>query len=187
MFQAAARCGTTSPAGQPPLRAKWSSWTVPSSRSSSPRFKEARQIYSSSDSPVWSALLHVTFFPSNFTAKVKMVFELIMGFFQGFVVAILYFFLNGEVQAELRWKWRRWHLEDFLASDPKYQHPSGGSTGATCSTMQSPPPVSPLEQLAPPSGGVSLPQAAPFPPEPHWSMAEKSLSPYIVWTRAWWS
>lgn len=29
--QAAARCGTTSPAGQPPLGARWSSWPVPSS------------------------------------------------------------------------------------------------------------------------------------------------------------
>ncbi|XP_058585550.1 vasoactive intestinal polypeptide receptor 1 isoform X1 [Neofelis nebulosa] len=77
------------------------------------------------------------FFPSNFTAEVKMVFELVMGSFQGFVVAILYCFLNGEVQAELRRKWRRWHLQGFLGSDAKYQHPSGGSNGATCSTQVS--------------------------------------------------
>ncbi|XP_045292958.1 vasoactive intestinal polypeptide receptor 1 isoform X3 [Leopardus geoffroyi] len=77
------------------------------------------------------------FFPNNFTAEVKMVFELVMGSFQGFVVAILYCFLNGEVQAELRRKWRRWHLQGFLGSDPKYQHPSGGSNGATCSTQVS--------------------------------------------------
>ncbi|XP_029796279.1 vasoactive intestinal polypeptide receptor 1 isoform X4 [Suricata suricatta] len=77
------------------------------------------------------------FFPKNFTAVVKMVFELVVGSFQGFVVAILYCFLNGEVQAELRRKWRRWHLQGFLGSDPKYQHPSGGSNGATCSTQVS--------------------------------------------------
>ena len=37
--QAVARCGTTSPAGQPPLGARWLSWPVPSSLSSSPPFK----------------------------------------------------------------------------------------------------------------------------------------------------
>ncbi|XP_036753053.2 vasoactive intestinal polypeptide receptor 1 isoform X4 [Manis pentadactyla] len=77
------------------------------------------------------------FFPSNFKAEVKIVFELVVGSFQGFVVAILYCFLNGEVQAELRRKWRRWHLQGGLDSDPKYQHPSGGSNGATCSTQVS--------------------------------------------------
>ncbi|KAF5921750.1 hypothetical protein HPG69_012921 [Diceros bicornis minor] len=77
------------------------------------------------------------FFPDNFKAEVKMVFELVVGSFQGFVVAILYCFLNGEVQAELRRKWRRWHLQGVLGSDPKYHHPSGGSNGATCSTQVS--------------------------------------------------
>ncbi|XP_059246724.1 vasoactive intestinal polypeptide receptor 1 isoform X3 [Mustela nigripes] len=77
------------------------------------------------------------FFPHNFKAEVKMVFELVVGSFQGFVVAILYCFLNGEVQAELRRKWRRWHLKGILGSSLKYQHPSGGSNGATCSTQVS--------------------------------------------------
>uniref|UniRef100_A0A5F9D4S4 Vasoactive intestinal peptide receptor 1 n=1 Tax=Oryctolagus cuniculus TaxID=9986 RepID=A0A5F9D4S4_RABIT len=77
------------------------------------------------------------FFPDNFKAEVKMVFELVVGSFQGFVVAILYCFLNGEVQAELRRKWRRWHLQGVLGWNPKYQHPSGGSNGATCSTQVS--------------------------------------------------
>uniref|UniRef100_A0A8C9CC60 Vasoactive intestinal peptide receptor 1 n=1 Tax=Phocoena sinus TaxID=42100 RepID=A0A8C9CC60_PHOSS len=77
------------------------------------------------------------FFPDNFKAEVKMVFELVVGSFQGFVVAILYCFLNGEVQAELRRKWRRWHLQGVLGWKPKYQHPSAGSSGATCSTQVS--------------------------------------------------
>ncbi|XP_025739365.1 vasoactive intestinal polypeptide receptor 1 isoform X2 [Callorhinus ursinus] len=77
------------------------------------------------------------FFPHNFKAEVKMVFELVVGSFQGFVVAILYCFLNGEVQAELRRKWRRWHLKGILGWNLKYQHPSGGSSGATCSTQVS--------------------------------------------------
>lgn len=77
------------------------------------------------------------FFPDNFTPKIKLVFELVMGSFQGFVVAVLYCFLNGEVQAELRRKWRRWNLQGILGLGPKYQHPSGGSNGATCNTQVS--------------------------------------------------
>ncbi|XP_023087424.1 vasoactive intestinal polypeptide receptor 1 isoform X3 [Piliocolobus tephrosceles] len=77
------------------------------------------------------------FFPDNFKPEVKMVFELVVGSFQGFVVAILYCFLNGEVQAELRRKWRRWHLQGVLGWNPKYRHPSGGSNSATCSTQVS--------------------------------------------------
>ncbi|KAM7063781.1 vasoactive intestinal polypeptide receptor 1 isoform 1-T1 [Molossus nigricans] len=77
------------------------------------------------------------FFPDNFKPEIKLVFELVMGSFQGFVVAVLYCFLNGEVQAELRRKWRRWNLQGILGLGPKYQHPSGGSNGATCNTQVS--------------------------------------------------
>ncbi|XP_078083676.1 vasoactive intestinal polypeptide receptor-like isoform X2 [Mustelus asterias] len=51
------------------------------------------------------------FFPDNFEVKVKLVFDLVLGSFQGFIVAVLYCFLNGEVQSELKRKWRRWHVE----------------------------------------------------------------------------
>lgn len=77
------------------------------------------------------------FFPDNFKAEVKLVFELVVGSFQGFVVAVLYCFLNGEVQAELRRKWRRWHLQGVLGWSSKSQHPWGSSNGATCSTQVS--------------------------------------------------
>ncbi|XP_037004133.2 vasoactive intestinal polypeptide receptor 1 isoform X2 [Artibeus jamaicensis] len=77
------------------------------------------------------------FFPDNYKAEVKLVFELVVGSFQGFVVAVLYCFLNGEVQAELRRKWRRWNLQGILGWGPKYQYPPGGSSGATCSTQVS--------------------------------------------------
>lgn len=77
------------------------------------------------------------FFPNNFKDDVKIVFELVVGSFQGFVVAILYCFLNGEVQAELRRKWRRWNLKGILGRGRKYQNPSGGSIGATYSTQVS--------------------------------------------------
>lgn len=77
------------------------------------------------------------FFPDDFKAEVKLAFELVVGSFQGFVVAVLYCFLNGEVQAELRRKWRRWNLQGVLGLGPKYQHPSGGSNGVTCNTQVS--------------------------------------------------
>ncbi|XP_028933546.1 vasoactive intestinal polypeptide receptor 1 isoform X1 [Ornithorhynchus anatinus] len=75
------------------------------------------------------------FFPDNFKMEVKVIFELLLGSFQGFVVAILYCFLNGEVQAELKRKWRRWRLEHFLGSDPKYHQPSLASNGTNYSTQ----------------------------------------------------
>ncbi|XP_074139294.1 vasoactive intestinal polypeptide receptor 1 [Sminthopsis crassicaudata] len=75
------------------------------------------------------------FFPDNFKKEVKWIFELVLGSFQGFVVAVLYCFLNGEVQAEFKRKWRRWHLERFLGPDLKYHHPSVGSNGSNFSTQ----------------------------------------------------
>ncbi|XP_019363473.1 PREDICTED: vasoactive intestinal polypeptide receptor 1 [Gavialis gangeticus] len=75
------------------------------------------------------------FFPDNYKVEIKLTFELVLGSFQGFVVAVLYCFLNGEVQAELKRKWRRWHLERFLGSDMKYHHPSLGSNGTNFSTQ----------------------------------------------------
>ncbi|XP_060638656.2 vasoactive intestinal polypeptide receptor-like [Anolis sagrei] len=78
------------------------------------------------------------FFPDAVEKEVvgvKFIFELVLGSFQGFVVAVLYCFLNGEVQAELKRKWRRWHMERFLGSDMKYHHPSLGSNGTNFSTQ----------------------------------------------------
>nr|XP_055038221.1 vasoactive intestinal polypeptide receptor 1b isoform X1 [Misgurnus anguillicaudatus] len=75
------------------------------------------------------------FIPENIKTELRLVFDLILGSFQGFVVAVLYCFLNGEVQGEIKRKWRRWHLERFLGPDTKYQHPSMGSNGTNFSTQ----------------------------------------------------
>ncbi|XP_078083807.1 vasoactive intestinal polypeptide receptor 2 [Mustelus asterias] len=46
------------------------------------------------------------FYPDNVPQEYKVAFELCFGSFQGFFVAVLYCFLNSEVQAELKKKWR---------------------------------------------------------------------------------
>ncbi|KAF7222952.1 vasoactive intestinal polypeptide receptor [Nothobranchius furzeri] len=75
------------------------------------------------------------FIPDHVHPQLRMVFDLVLGSFQGFVVAVLYCFLNGEVQSEMKRKWRRWMLLRFLGTDTKYQQPSIGSNGNNFSTQ----------------------------------------------------
>ncbi|XP_034035286.1 pituitary adenylate cyclase-activating polypeptide type I receptor [Thalassophryne amazonica] len=55
------------------------------------------------------------FLPENTGAEARIFIELGVGSFQGFTVALLYCFLNGEVQAELKKKFWKWQMQSFLS------------------------------------------------------------------------
>ncbi|KAJ1136991.1 hypothetical protein NDU88_003404 [Pleurodeles waltl] len=48
------------------------------------------------------------FFPEHSSVETRLYFELVLGSYQGFAVALLYCFLNGEVQAEIKRHWGKW-------------------------------------------------------------------------------
>uniref|UniRef100_A0A667YQ67 Growth hormone releasing hormone receptor b n=1 Tax=Myripristis murdjan TaxID=586833 RepID=A0A667YQ67_9TELE len=55
------------------------------------------------------------FLPENTGAEARIFIELGLGSFQGFVVALLYCFLNGEVQAELKKRFWKWQTQSYLS------------------------------------------------------------------------
>ncbi|KAM6317427.1 LOW QUALITY PROTEIN: glucagon receptor [Podargus strigoides] len=63
---------------------------------------------------------------------IKLFFDLFLSSFQGMLVAILYCFVNKEVQAELLKRWQRWKLGKDLAEEYKhtYSHTPSARNGA---------------------------------------------------------
>uniref|UniRef100_A0A672UR63 Glucagon receptor n=1 Tax=Strigops habroptila TaxID=2489341 RepID=A0A672UR63_STRHB len=63
---------------------------------------------------------------------VKLFFDLFLSSFQGMLVAILYCFVNKEVQAELLKRWQRWKLGKDLAEEYRhtYSHAPSARNGA---------------------------------------------------------
>ncbi|KAF5910870.1 hypothetical protein HPG69_004961, partial [Diceros bicornis minor] len=72
--------------------------------------------------------------------EIQLFFELALGSFQGLVVAILYCFLNGEVQLEVQKKWQQWHLREFplrpVANSSFINGTSGLTHGTKTSTLE---------------------------------------------------
>ncbi|XP_039985108.1 growth hormone releasing hormone receptor, like [Xiphias gladius] len=58
------------------------------------------------------------FLPDYFSVSLRLCIELCMGSFQGLLVAILYCFLNQEVQKEVHMQWLRWQGKSYGVVSP---------------------------------------------------------------------
>ncbi|KAF7645319.1 hypothetical protein LDENG_00206600 [Lucifuga dentata] len=59
------------------------------------------------------------FLPEKTGAEARIFIELGLGSFQGFAVALLYCFLNGEVQAEMKKRFWKWQTQSYLSYSKK--------------------------------------------------------------------
>ncbi|KAG8573460.1 hypothetical protein GDO81_012419 [Engystomops pustulosus] len=71
-------------------------------------------------------------FPISSFSECQIWFELCIGSFQGLVVAILYCFLNTEVQGELKRKWGSLYMNRYLSRDYRLHSLSISRNGSEC-------------------------------------------------------
>ncbi|KAK2511305.1 Vipr2 [Columba guinea] len=69
-------------------------------------------------------------FPDRSSNNYKIIFELCLGSFQGLIVAVLYCFLNSEVQGELKRKWRSLCWKQTAGRDYRFHSSSISRNGS---------------------------------------------------------
>ncbi|KAM4537692.1 secretin receptor isoform 1-T1 [Fundulus diaphanus] len=67
---------------------------------------------------------------SSSVIKIWMFAELLLSSTQGFMVAVLYCFMTGEVQQEFKRRWKRWKLTQHLPSRRRQRHSSISQIGS---------------------------------------------------------
>ncbi|XP_029444376.1 vasoactive intestinal polypeptide receptor 2 [Rhinatrema bivittatum] len=76
-----------------------------------------------------------TVFPISTSPKYQLIFELCLGSFQGLIVAVLYCFLNSEVQGELKKMWHNMQLNQKKDHDYRLHSISVSRNGSECTSQ----------------------------------------------------
>ncbi|XP_030265570.1 secretin receptor isoform X2 [Sparus aurata] len=89
---------------------------------------------------------------SSTVFKIRTFAELALSSTQGFVVAVLYCLMNGEVQHELLRRWRRWRLTRHLPSRRRQHHGSISHSGSPHTQVS----LLPCPPGSPATGGLPM-------------------------------
>ncbi|XP_026137699.1 gastric inhibitory polypeptide receptor-like isoform X1 [Carassius auratus] len=111
--------------------------------------------------------------------NVNLFFELFFNSFQGFLVAILYCFVNKEVQSEIKKKWQRWKLGISILEDQRNtgSNTQQGGAGPQCHHDQACSPDCPLDSGSQPSSDPT-PTATQLPVQHHYHPGAKKGKAY---------